>query len=80
MSVSEYFEPSIAVPQTNSGRNPLAIARQAANAAYRRLRIRTDRRRLEEMPDHLLKDIGINRAEIYAATEYGRHHNRMRSF
>ena len=38
----------------------------------RRVRINADRRRLAEMPDHILKDIGIGRSEIDYRVEYGR--------
>jgi uncharacterized protein YjiS (DUF1127 family) len=39
--------------------------------ARRWMRIRRDRRQLREMPDHMLRDIGISRYEIDAVTEYG---------
>ncbi|WFP63156.1 MULTISPECIES: DUF1127 domain-containing protein [unclassified Mesorhizobium] len=36
------------------------------------LRIRRDRARLDELPDYLLRDIGIERAEIRSVTRLGR--------
>jgi len=44
----------------------------AARQIARRLKIRSDRRLLQSMPDYLLADIGISRAEIETATEFGR--------
>lgn len=38
----------------------------------RRRRIASDRRRLQALPEEMLRDIGIGRSEIYPATEYGR--------
>ncbi|TIX46737.1 MAG: DUF1127 domain-containing protein [Mesorhizobium sp.] len=35
------------------------------------IRIRRDRARLHEFPDHLLRDIGIDRSEIALVTRYG---------
>ena len=55
----------------------LAIA-SGANAvaafAAKRHRISQDRRKLQEMPDSMLKDIGISRSEIDLKTEFGRHY------
>lgn len=34
--------------------------------------IRRDRARLDEFPDHLLRDIGIGRSEIRSITKFGR--------
>jgi uncharacterized protein YjiS (DUF1127 family) len=36
------------------------------------MRVRNDRRRLQAMPDYLLKDIGVSRAAIDGAVEFGR--------
>ncbi|WP_167448986.1 DUF1127 domain-containing protein [Mesorhizobium hawassense] len=36
------------------------------------VRIRRDRARLEEFPDHLLRDIGIGRGEMLSITRFGR--------
>ncbi len=36
------------------------------------LRIRRDRRRLMELPDHILRDVGIARPEIDSLLLYGR--------
>jgi uncharacterized protein YjiS (DUF1127 family) len=33
--------------------------------------LRNDRRRLAEMPDYLLADIGISRGEIESVTDFG---------
>ena len=35
-------------------------------------RIRRDRARMGEFPDHLLRDIGIGRSEIRSITRFGR--------
>ena len=57
---------------SDAGAGVLAAVRAAAGQVRRRLAIRNDRRRLAEMPDHLLADIGISRSEIANATEFGR--------
>jgi len=44
----------------------------AARQIARRLKIRSDRRLLQSMPDYLLADIGITRGEIETAVEFGR--------
>ncbi len=38
----------------------------------RRRQIAVDRRHLQEMPDELLRDIGVGRSEIASVTEFGR--------
>jgi uncharacterized protein YjiS (DUF1127 family) len=38
----------------------------------RAIRTRRDRAHLYEMPDHMLKDIGISRCEILWVTKFGR--------
>jgi uncharacterized protein YjiS (DUF1127 family) len=42
-------------------------------------RISKDRANLAAMPDHLLKDIGIGRSEIFYLTRSGRDDNRSRN-
>ncbi|TGQ56874.1 DUF1127 domain-containing protein [Mesorhizobium sp. M1C.F.Ca.ET.193.01.1.1] len=46
--------------------------RSARRTVARTLRIRRDRVWLDELPDHLLRDIGISRVEIWSATRFGR--------
>jgi uncharacterized protein YjiS (DUF1127 family) len=48
------------------------IGVQIASAIARELRIRRDTQRLMDMSDHLLKDIGLRRADIPDAVRYGR--------
>jgi uncharacterized protein YjiS (DUF1127 family) len=43
-----------------------------AAAIANELRIRRDMRQLMAMDDHMLKDIGLTRADIGAAVRYGR--------
>jgi uncharacterized protein YjiS (DUF1127 family) len=43
-----------------------------ARRVMRRLKIRSDRSLLQAMPDHMLKDIGIDRSEIERALNEGR--------
>jgi uncharacterized protein YjiS (DUF1127 family) len=45
---------------------------RAARAIAQELRIRRDTRELMAMSDHMLKDIGLTRAEIGPAVRYGR--------
>jgi uncharacterized protein YjiS (DUF1127 family) len=53
--------------------NPLIFAVVMSIRWTRRaLRLRAARRRLEEMPDYLLADIGITRCDIDSATRFGR--------
>ena len=40
-------------------------------AFARIIRIRKDRALLDEMPDYLLRDIGISRSDISSATRFG---------
>jgi uncharacterized protein YjiS (DUF1127 family) len=48
------------------------IATRFAFAIANEVRIRRDMRKLESMSDHMLKDIGLTRAEIDRAVRYGR--------
>ena len=48
------------------------LARSIYAAIERSYRIRQDRRVLQAMPDHLLRDLGISRSEIDSVTEFGR--------
>ena len=58
-----------------AGANSLvSMAALAAAHFRRRLGIWRDRRRLQALPDHLLSDIGISRADIPTAVEFGRMH------
>ena len=52
--------------------SPLQFAIQVGAIVLRRLRIRSDRRQLESMPDYLLHDLGITRGEIDRVTNFGR--------
>jgi uncharacterized protein YjiS (DUF1127 family) len=61
---------------TSIARNGLTVvtrvvARVAA-AVGDELRIRRDMRQLRAMDDHMLKDIGLTRADIGSAVRYGR--------
>jgi uncharacterized protein YjiS (DUF1127 family) len=47
------------------------VARIAA-AVAEELRIRSDMRQLRAMDDHMLKDIGLTRADVGSAVPYGR--------
>lgn len=48
------------------------ICRVGGSFLARIIRIRRDRAWLDELPDYLLRDIGIGRAEIRAVTRLGR--------
>ncbi|TIW20766.1 MAG: DUF1127 domain-containing protein [Mesorhizobium sp.] len=50
----------------------LEICRSRKNLLVRIVRIRRDRARLDELPDYLLRDIGIGRSEIRSITRFGR--------
>ncbi|TPN89689.1 DUF1127 domain-containing protein [Mesorhizobium sp. CU2] len=50
----------------------IEICRHGIGSIARILRIRRDRARLDEFPDHLLRDIGIGRGEIRSITRFGR--------
>jgi uncharacterized protein YjiS (DUF1127 family) len=53
-------------------RGPGAPVRTIASRVSRWMRIWADRRHLQALPDHMLKDIGIGRSEIDSITECGR--------
>jgi uncharacterized protein YjiS (DUF1127 family) len=62
---------------TSIARNGLAVAvtrvvARIAAAIADELRIRRDMRQLRAMDDHMLKDIGLTRADIGSAVRYGR--------
>jgi uncharacterized protein YjiS (DUF1127 family) len=46
--------------------------RAGGNFLARLVRIRRGRAELDELPDYLLRDIGIQRSEIRSVTRYGR--------
>jgi len=48
------------------------IAAWAARTIVEEIRIRRDTRELMAMSDHMLKDIGLTRAQIGGAVRYGR--------
>jgi uncharacterized protein YjiS (DUF1127 family) len=51
-----------------------AILIRAAASLVHRARLRADRRKLDAMPDHLLKDMGIQRCAIgYVVSRDQRH-------
>lgn len=54
----------------------LAVVRQLIAAVSERHRLWRDRDHLRNLPDHLLKDIGIGRSEIAFTTLYGRARDR----
>jgi uncharacterized protein YjiS (DUF1127 family) len=49
----------------------LTAARTLAADLKERRRIAEDYRKLSEMPDHILKDMGIGRSELPYLTRYG---------
>jgi uncharacterized protein YjiS (DUF1127 family) len=51
---------------------PRGLVASIARAIAQELRIRRDMRQLRAMDDHMLKDIGLTRAEIGSAVRYGR--------
>jgi uncharacterized protein YjiS (DUF1127 family) len=62
---------------TPIARNGLAVVvtrvvARIATAIADELRIRRDMRQLRAMDDHMLKDIGLARADIGSAVRYGR--------
>jgi uncharacterized protein YjiS (DUF1127 family) len=62
---------------TSIARNWLAVVvtrvgARIATAIADELRIRRDMRQLRAMNDHMLKDIGLTRADIGGAVRYGR--------
>jgi uncharacterized protein YjiS (DUF1127 family) len=58
-------------PSRNAARLAFEMLQHQIERIRREMRLRRDRRHLREMPDHLLKDIGISRYEIDSVTEYG---------
>ena len=50
----------------------IEICRSATHALARVARIRGGRARLGELPDYLLRDVGIERTEIRWITRFGR--------
>ena len=52
-------------------RGPGVTVRTIVRRVGRRMRIWADRRHLQALPDHMLKDIGISRSEIDSVTECG---------
>ena len=48
------------------------VAARSARAIAQDFRVRRDTRKLMLMSDHMLKDIGLTRAEIGRAVRYGR--------
>jgi uncharacterized protein YjiS (DUF1127 family) len=76
-STKEHVVNTLALSRRWSGRavasSPLLFAAVVLSRRIRRrMKIRADRRRLQEMPDYLLTDIGISRNEIESATDHGR--------
>ncbi len=55
-----------------------AVGPEFAKHVARRVRINAARRKLAEMPDHILEDIGIRRSEINYRVEYGRAEDEVR--
>ncbi|MER9528542.1 DUF1127 domain-containing protein [Mesorhizobium sp. M0309] len=48
--------------------DPIGLAKSAIRLAFLALKVRSQRAALHEMPDYLLKDIGIGRSEINHVT------------
>ena len=53
----------------------LFAAMMVARRIRRRLKVRSDRRLLQSLPDHMLADLGISRSGIARAIEFGRFHD-----
>lgn len=51
-------------PKQLSHFNPLRVARRVWRAVFAQLRRRRDRAHLAELPDYLLEDVGLTRAEL----------------
>lgn len=65
--------PEFIVDQPTTGRffaMAIAICRRGLRALARIFRIRRDRAWLEDLPDYLLRDIGIDRSEISSVIRY----------
>ena len=62
----DYVEPSIWRATVSIVRKTYAVIQKAQQVAKAR-------RHLNEMPDQILKDIGISRSQIDAVTVHGRH-------
>ncbi|TIV69943.1 MAG: DUF1127 domain-containing protein [Mesorhizobium sp.] len=48
------------------------ISHSGGDLLARIVRIRRDRATLDDLPDYLLRDIGIERAQIWSITRFGR--------
>ena len=60
---------------TAAASNPILFAALVvARRIRRRMKIRADRRVLQDMPDYMLSDLGISRSEIGGAVQFGRDH------
>lgn len=64
-------ETHVGRPSRNVARQAFEMLQHQVERIRREMRLRRDRRHLREMPDHMLKDIGISRHEIDAVTAYG---------
>lgn len=58
-------------PRRGLTRLAFEVLKRQVEGIRREMRLRRNRRQLREMPDRILKDIGIARCEIDAVTEYG---------
>ena len=67
MSNIDTSQQATATPFASMGTTVLA----ALHSVTRALRIHGDRAHLHELPDHLLRDIGISRSEINSVTMFG---------
>ena len=73
--------PEFVIDQPATGRFfavAIAIYRAGLRALARIIRIRRDRAWLEDMPDYLLRDIGIDRSEILSVIRSGSEDGRGR--
>ncbi len=73
--------PEFVIDQPATGRFfavAIAIHRAGLRALARIIRIRRDRAWLEDMPDYLLRDIGIDRSEILSVIRSGSEDGRGR--
>lgn len=67
MSNIDTSQQATATPFASMGTTVLA----ALHAAVRALRMHGDQAHLHELPDYLLRDIGISRSEINSITMFG---------
>jgi uncharacterized protein YjiS (DUF1127 family) len=63
---------SARVDVASTARHPLSVVVRMIRAIRTAVETARARRHLEELPDHMLRDIGIGRSEIESAVRFGR--------